>query len=159
VPYAFSPYHHIKNMSSDTYRLLTNMICSRFPSTPVHCQSDTAVLPNSIPLECTALFFDYVVVDGKRYHASHMVRCNMSSFVHILIPGPQPVDAYGELLEVFQFNQDFQHSGSLLRLACVRWFSAWTGEWESIWEDLCTSHTISDYSIWLLTIYVLQQSS
>jgi hypothetical protein len=159
LPYAFSPRHHTKTMLSDTYRLLADSICSRFPSTPVHCHSDNAVLPNSLPLERTAVFFDYVVVDGKRYHASHTMGCNRSSFVHVLIPGPHPVDAYGELLEIFQFNQDFQHTGSSLRMARVRWFNPWTGECENIWDDLYASHPTSKYIIWLLTIYVLQQST
>ena len=149
VPYAFSPCHHTKNMLSDTYRFLANTISSRLPSTPVHCRSDNPVLPNSLPLERTAVFFDYVVVDGKRYHASQTVRCNRSSFIHVLIPGPHPVDAYGELLEVFQFNQDFRHTGPSLRLAQVRWFSPWTGDRESIWDDLCAAHptrySFSDY--------------
>jgi hypothetical protein len=146
-------------MSLDTYHLLANMICSRFPSMPIHCRSDTAVLPNSIPLECTTLFFDYVVVNGKRYHASHVVGCNRSSFVHVLIPGPQPVDAYGELLEVFQFNQDFRQSGSLLWLAHIQWFSAWTREQESIWEDLCISHLPTQYSVHLLTLCPVAKQS
>lgn len=149
VPYAFSPRHHTKNMSSDTYRFVANTICSRFPSTPVHCRSDNPVHPNSLPLERTAVFFDYVVVDGKRYHASRTVGCNRSSFVHVLIPGPCPVDAYGELLEVFQFNQDFRHIGSSIQLAHVRWFRPWTEERECIWDDLCASHpshySFSDY--------------
>ena len=65
VPYAFSLHYHTRHMSLDTYHLLANTICSRFPSTPIHCRSDNPVFPNSLPLECTALFFDYVVVDGK----------------------------------------------------------------------------------------------
>ena len=159
VPYAFSPRHHIENMSSDTYCLLANMICSRFPSTPVHCRSDNVVLPNSIPLEHTALFFDYVVVDGKQYHASCTIGCNRSSFVHVLIPGPHPINAYGELLEVFQFNQDFCQSSSSLWLARMRWFSAWTGERESIWEDLCISHLPTQYSVSLLTLRLVVKQS
>jgi len=122
VPYTFSPHHHTRHMSSDTYRLLANTICSRFPSTPVHCHSDNPVFPNSLPFECTALFFDYVVVNSKRYDASHTVGSNRSSFMHILIPEPSPVSAYGELLEVFQLNQDFRHTRSSLQLAHVQWF-------------------------------------
>jgi hypothetical protein len=122
VPYAFSLHYHTRHMSLDTYHLLANTICSRFPSTPVHCHLDNPVFPNSLPLECTALFFDYVVVNGKQYHASHTVRSNRLSFVHILIPGPSPVGAYRELLKVFQLNQDFQHTSSSLWLAHMWWF-------------------------------------
>jgi hypothetical protein len=65
VPYAFSPHHHTRHMSLDMYRLLANTICFRFPSTPVHCHSDNPVFPDSLPLKHTALFFNYIVVDGK----------------------------------------------------------------------------------------------
>ena len=156
VPYAFSPHHHTRHMSSDTYRLLANTICSRFPSTPIHCRSDNLVFPNSLPLERTALFFDYIVVDSKRYHASRTVRSNRLSFVHVLIPGPSPVGAYRELLEVFQLNQDFRHTGSSLRLAHMRWFRPWTGERESIWDDLCILNLPTECSVHLLTIYASQ---
>jgi hypothetical protein len=159
VPYAFSPHHHTRHMSSDTYRLLANTICSRFPSTPIHCCSDNPVFPNSLPLERTALFFDYIVVNSKQYHASHTVGSNRSSFVHVLIPGPSPVGTYGELLEVFQLNQDFRHTGSSLRLARMRWFRPWTGEHESIWDDLCVSNLPTECSVRLLTIYASQRSS
>lgn len=91
-------------MSSDTYRLLADTICLRFPSTPVHHRSDRAVLPNSLPLDHAATFFKYLIVDGKQYYTSRKVGWNKSSFVHIFIPGPSPMDAYGEILEVFQFD-------------------------------------------------------
>jgi hypothetical protein len=103
----FSLHHHTRHMSSDTYCLLANTICSRFPSTPVHCCSANLVLPNSLPLERMALFFNYIVVNGKQYHASRTIRSNRSSFMHVLIPGLSPVDTYREILKVFQFNQDF----------------------------------------------------
>jgi hypothetical protein len=156
VPYTFSPHHYTRHMSSDMYHLLANTICSRFPLTPIHCHLDNLVFPNSLPLERTALFFDYIVVDGKRYHASHTVRSNRLSFVHVLIPGPSSVGAYGELLEVFQLNQDFRHTGSSLWLAHVRWFRLWTGEHESIWNDLCVSNLPTKCSVHLLTIYASQ---
>ena len=123
-------------MSSDTYRILADTIRFKYPRTPVHCRSDRAVIRNSLPLERTATFFKYVVVDGKRYYASRTVGSNKSSFVHVIIPGPSPINAYGEILEIFQFNQDFRQTGSPLWLARVRWFKPWAGEREKIWDDL-----------------------
>jgi len=94
-------------MSSDTYRLLAKTICCCFLSTPVHHHSDWAVNPHGVPLNCTATFFEYVIVDGKRYYASRTVGWSKSSFIHIMIPGPTTIDAHGEVLEIIQFDQDF----------------------------------------------------
>src|SRR6266576_1864279 len=98
-------------MSSETYRLLAHTICVRYPATPVHCRSVHAVTPNSLPLDHTAIFFEYVVVDGKRFYASLTVGWNKSSLVHVIIPGPFPVDAYGEVLKILQIDQDFRNMG------------------------------------------------
>ena len=87
-------------MSSDTYQLLAETICHCFPSTPVHCRSDWAVNPHSVLLDHTATFFEYVIVDGKRYYTSHMVGWSKLSFVHIMIPGPTAINAHGEVLEI-----------------------------------------------------------
>jgi hypothetical protein len=112
--YSFSPRHHTGNMSSDTYRLVAEMINGRFPLTPVHCRSDWPRHCNSLPLDRTAMFFKYVVLEGKRYHASCTVGTNKSSFTHIVIPGSSPINAYGEILEIFQVNQQtLQHDHRL----------------------------------------------
>lgn len=134
IPYALSPRRQLQNMLSDTYRLLANEICLRYPLTPVHCRSDAIVASNSLPLDRKAIFFDYVVVNGKRYYASWTVGWNKSSFVRVLIPGSSPVTAYGELLEIFQFSQDFGQTECPLWLAWVRWLTPWNGDCDSIWD-------------------------
>jgi hypothetical protein len=136
VPYALSPRRQIRNMSSDTYRLLAHTISDRFPSRPIHCRSDRAVTPSSIPLEITTTFFEYVVVNGKRFHASRTVGWNKSSLVRAVIPGPIPKDAHGEVLEILQINQDFQNTGCPLWFARMRWFKPWYGERDQIWDNL-----------------------
>ena len=128
VPYALSPRHQTRSMSSETYRLLVHLICLRFPTTPVHCRSDHIVTPNSLLLDHTVIFFDYVVVEGKRFYASRMVGWNWSSLIRILIPGPLPIDAYGEVLEILQIGQDFRNVGYPLWLARMRWFKWWSQE-------------------------------
>ncbi len=91
-------------MSSDTYRLLAETICHCFPSTPVHHHLDWAVNPHSVLLNHTATFFEYVIVDGKRYYASCTVGWSKSSFIHVVIPGPTMIDAHREVLEIIQFD-------------------------------------------------------
>lgn len=123
-------------MPSDTYRLVVETICSRFPLTPVHCRSDRPLYSNSLPLERSAIFFEYVVVDGKRYHASRTVGTNKSSFAHVVIPGPSPVNTYGEILEIIQVNQQLHQGNRPLWFVRMRWFKAWAGEREQLWDDL-----------------------
>ena len=131
-----SPRRQIRIMSSETYRLLAYTICIRYPATPVHCQSDRAVVPNSLPLSHTATFFEYIVVNGKRFYASRTVGWNKSSLVHVVIPGPAPKEAYGEVLEILQVDQDVRNTGNPLWFVRVRWFKSWCGERDLIWDKL-----------------------
>lgn len=125
-------------MSSDTYRLLARTICLQFPLTPVHCRYDAPIVPHSIPLDHMAIFFDYVVIRGKRYNASHTTGSNNSSFVHVLIPRTDtaPIHAYGEVLEIFQYTQNFRGVGSPMWFVRMQWFVPWTGECEDVWKTL-----------------------
>ena len=82
------------------------------------------------------MFFEYVIVKGKRYHASRTVGANKSSFAHVAIPGPSPANAYGEILDIIQVNPQFQQGGRPLRFVRMRWFKAWSGEREQLWDDL-----------------------
>ena len=134
VRFGLSPRHQNRAMPSDTYRLLAGTISLCFPSTPVHPRSERAFNPQSMPLDRNATFFEYVVVDGKRYYASRTVGWCKSSFVHVVIPGPTAINAHGEVLELFQFDQDFRQTGTPLWFARVRWFKPWTGERESTWD-------------------------
>jgi hypothetical protein len=136
MSYGLSPRRHTENMSTDMYRLLAEIISHRFPLTPVHCRSVRSALPHSLPLERTATFFEYVIIEGKRYHASRTVGTNKSSFAHVLIPGPSLVNAYGEILEIFQVNQPLQQKDRPLWFVQMRWFKPWSGEREEIWDDL-----------------------
>jgi hypothetical protein len=123
-------------MCSDTYRMLAQTICFRFPLNPVHCQYEWPLIPHSLPLNPDAIFFEYVIVNGKRYYASRTVGFNKSSFVHVIIPGTIPVHVYGEILEIFQVTQQFRAGGQSLWFARMRWFTAWKGERDDIWDDL-----------------------
>src|SRR6266852_5186289 len=136
VSYGLSPRRQIRKMSSETYRLLVHTICKRYPTTPVHCRSDHTIFPNSLPLEHTAIFFEYVVVSGKRFYASRTVGWNKSSLVHVIIPGPLPKDAYGEVLKILQIDQDFRKTGHPLWFTRMHWFKPWHGERDSIWDTL-----------------------
>lgn len=123
-------------MSSDTYRYLADTISSRFPHAPVHCRADRLVPHDSVPLNRSAMFFEYVVVDSKRYYASLTVGSNRSSLVHICVPGSDPVDGYGEILEIFQVTQEFRQLVHPLRFGRVRWFKTWLGERDVLWDEL-----------------------
>ncbi|KIJ06688.1 hypothetical protein PAXINDRAFT_158658 [Paxillus involutus ATCC 200175] len=94
---------------------------------------------HSLPLNHEATFFDYVVIGGKRYHASRTAGMNNSSLVHVTIPqrsGQGVINAYGEILELFRFDQDIHHQGESLYFARMRWFKRWDGERETIWDTL-----------------------
>lgn len=118
------------------YRYLADTISRRFPQTPVHCRADRVVAHNSVPLDRSAVFFEYVVMDGKHYYASLMVGWNRSSLVHIRIPAAAPNDVYGEILDIFEVSQNFRKIGHSMWFARVHWFKAWKGEHDVLWDEL-----------------------
>jgi hypothetical protein len=136
IPYALSPRRQPQYLSSDTYRLLAKEICLWYPLTPIHCCSDAAVTSNSLPLDRKAIFFEYIIVNGKCYYASQTVGWNKSSFVQVVILGSSSSTAYGEVLEIFQFSQDFGQIDCPLWLAQVCWLMPWEGECDSLWVNL-----------------------
>jgi hypothetical protein len=125
-------------MSTDTYRLLAQTLCFRFPLTPVHCRMDRPLVAHSLPLHRQAIFFEYVILDGKRYYASRTVGSNHSSFVHAIIPceGQAPRHVYGEILEIFQFMQNFRGQEAPMWFARMRWFKPWRSESINPWDNL-----------------------
>ncbi len=116
--------------------ILIDGVPYRYPATPVHCRSERPLTSNSLPLHHSATFFEYVVIDGKRFYASRTVGWNKSSFVHVVIPGTSPQDAYAEVLEILQIDQDFRNAGHPLWLAQVRWLKPWRRECDQIWDKM-----------------------
>ncbi|KAF8131089.1 hypothetical protein EV363DRAFT_1166042 [Boletus edulis] len=134
--YQLSPRHHTKALPSNSYRFLAQTLCFRFPKTPVHCRHQIPLVPNSTP-SYNATFFDYVIVNGKRYYASRTVGSNRSSLVHVIIPGTPPTHAFGEVLEIFQIDQPLDNNQACsLWFVHTRWFMSWRGDLDSVWADL-----------------------
>ncbi|KAF8431526.1 hypothetical protein L210DRAFT_3415850, partial [Boletus edulis BED1] len=135
--YQLSPRHHTKALPSDSYRFLVQTLCFRFPKTPVHCRHQIPLVPNSTPLSYNATFFNYVIVNGKHYYASHTIGSNRSSLVHVIIPGTPPTHVFGEVLEIFQIDQPLDNNQARsLWFAHTRWFMSWRGDLDSVWADL-----------------------
>ncbi|KAG2351109.1 hypothetical protein BDR07DRAFT_1502581, partial [Suillus spraguei] len=138
--YALSPRHQKTSMTTDTYRLLAQTLCFRYPLAPVYCLCDR-----------TAIFFDYVVIKGKRYYASRTVRSNRSSFVHVVIPADNPIHLYGEVLEIFQVDQSWRRHVQSLWFAHVRWFKPWQGDAGVVWVKFTESVSVR---LWTLGEYL-----
>ena len=79
--------------SLETYLLLACALNACFPLSPVHCQHKRPASLHSVPLNLKGIFYDYVVIDGKRFHASRAVSTQRSSLVHVRIPGQVTVHA------------------------------------------------------------------
>ncbi|KAL4071542.1 hypothetical protein V8B97DRAFT_2023703 [Scleroderma yunnanense] len=92
-------------------------------------KAHSEAVSHSITLDCTAMFFDYVIVDGKKYHASHAMGSRNLSLVCVVIlwkDGQPPVNTFGEILEIFRFDQDIQYQGQLMYFVHI----------EHIWDTL-----------------------
>ena len=139
VKYGLSPCQHVKTLCSETYKLLADTINLCTPETLVHCHNYRPLAAHSIPLDRNATFFDYVIVDGRKYHASRTTGSRNSSLVHIVIPnksGGPAINAYGEILEIFCFDQDIHYAGESMFFIRMCWFRHWEGEKEDIWYTL-----------------------
>ncbi|KIN93403.1 hypothetical protein M404DRAFT_171305 [Pisolithus tinctorius Marx 270] len=89
-----------------------------------------------VPLNHKGLFYDYVIIEGKRIHASKAIGTRSSSLVHVMIPGQLPIHIYGEILEIFQVNQHLLDGKHSLWLAQMRWFKPYEGNRVTIWDEL-----------------------
>ncbi|KAG1721106.1 hypothetical protein EDB19DRAFT_1835661 [Suillus lakei] len=117
----------------------------------VHCCGDVPLIQNSTPLNHEATFYEYVIVNGRRYHASRTVGSNSSSLVRVTIPGAVPVTAFGELLEIFQFEC---RSGHSVWFGRIRWFKPWCGTRNKVWNDFASV----DICLWELGEYTNQDT-
>ncbi|KZT18076.1 hypothetical protein NEOLEDRAFT_1081034 [Neolentinus lepideus HHB14362 ss-1] len=90
----------------------------------------------SIPLEDSAIFYDYVVLNGKRYHASEATGMHRTSMVEVDLKRDNGSirTEYGELLEIFEYDQ--KTLGGPIWLGRIRWFVPWTGARDPVWSTL-----------------------
>ena|SRR5271170_1154617 len=135
--YQFSSRCEDRLMTTNMYRQLAKTLSSWNPGMPYHCQSDRPTNPNSVPLDQTATFYDFVILNGSRFYSSHAVSSNRASLVEVNLVDPNSNQTFlrcGELLEIFRFDQG--QRGSPVWLGQMRWFREWKGEHESVWDDL-----------------------
>lgn len=146
-------------MLSVTYCLLAYTLCLCYPATPIHCHSDYALTSNSLLLENMAMFFKYIIINGKQFYTFLTVGSNRSSLVHVVIPGLFPTDIYGKVLEILQIDQDFQNKGYLLWLTCMQWFKPWYGECRELMAYFissadCSIHTANSSSAIFMALFL-----
>ncbi|KAG1723042.1 hypothetical protein EDB19DRAFT_1916289 [Suillus lakei] len=100
---------------------------------------DLPLVAHSLPLNRQAIFFEYVILGGKRYYASRTVGSNCSSFIHAIIPSAlhPPRHAYGE---------DTIPCCGLRELAGLK---PWRCESTNPWDDFSTV----DVRLWELGEY------
>ena len=124
-------------MSQETYHKLAWTLSIKYPDFPVHCQSQRPLNPQSVPLDQKATFYDYVVINGKRYYASSAVGSRQASLVEINVNGntiPPATLKCGELLEILQVDNLLSRNGHPIWLGRMRWFKEWTLPWEAVWD-------------------------
>ncbi|KAH9924357.1 hypothetical protein B0H21DRAFT_712451, partial [Amylocystis lapponica] len=140
--------HEIKKFSSETYRILLRFLQQRYPDWHLHSMLGKAHFADSQPMHNIGVFFDYVVVGGKRYYASGKTGTRHSSYVEVYssFASSNP-STCGELLEVFQFQQN--PTMQPLWYGRIRWFKPWNGPREDIW----TYFTRLDVRLWYLEEY------
>ncbi|RXW14412.1 hypothetical protein EST38_g11447 [Candolleomyces aberdarensis] len=104
VIYAFSPRFETRRLDSALYYRLLNYLSTVFPSENLRSWNEADPLPGSVPLVSEALFFDYVIIQGRRYHASHRAGNAKNSMVEVFVS--QMGNTWiGELQDIIQIEQ------------------------------------------------------
>jgi hypothetical protein len=131
-PFAPSPRQETKSMSIETYHQLACALAFWYPETHLHCQGKHPIHPDSLLLDQSAIFFDYIIFNGSRYYASRSVGSNRASLVDVMLPTEETRS--GEILELLQVQVN--NMSNLIWVAHMRWFRPWDGPRERIWDDL-----------------------
>ncbi|KAI6041804.1 hypothetical protein EDC04DRAFT_2892688 [Pisolithus marmoratus] len=151
--YGLSPRRQLKALLHETYKALAHTLSLQTPDTPVHCQNHRPAAAHSVTLDRMATFFEYVIIGRKRYHASWSLGSRNSLLIHVVLPQQNrpAIDAYGEILEVFHFNQDIHYQGQSMYFVRMRWFRRWDREKEAVWETFGNSVGVH---LWELDKYI-----
>ncbi|KAI0046240.1 hypothetical protein FA95DRAFT_1405115 [Auriscalpium vulgare] len=128
LSYSLSARYEERPLASRTYHLLVHQLNNIFPNTHFHPRTEIPRHPSSLPLPVDATFFDYVVLNGQRYHASpNLDTATARSLVQVqyhMLSGDTRLEC-GELLEIFRY--DHGPNRQPLWFGHVRWFVPWRG--------------------------------
>jgi hypothetical protein len=137
ISYSLSPRSTERSMSSEIYHLLLREFTILFPDQHYHNRMHQPHNQNSIPLSNKAIFFDYVIVNGHRYHASNGVDSgvNAQSLIHVEVQADTDFRRVqcGELLDIIQFSGG--PTKDPLWFGRICWFKTWTGPCPRIWDE------------------------
>ena len=135
--FALSPRWEVRKMSSETYALLVDQLNIMFADEQMHFYARTQArpTPRSIAVDFNAQFYDYVVLNGRRYHASASSNTPAQSLVEVHVPALNGITRkeYGELVEILQYNQ--LPGQRQVWLGRVRWFTRWEGQLPPSWQS------------------------
>lgn len=138
VSFVLSLWYQTRNTSFMTYCLLACILNKRYPVTPVYCWSDHFAIPNSLPLDHTAIFFEYVIINSKWFFASQTVRWNKLSLILYmwLFQGPFSKMCMVKYSRYYRFIRSFIIQGihcSLFRCDGSSHGRKWEGMWDNLW--------------------------
>ncbi|KZV76257.1 hypothetical protein PENSPDRAFT_476384 [Peniophora sp. CONT] len=135
--FALSSRWEMRSMPSETYRLLVDQLNIMFAQDGLrfHSRRQALPTPQSIAVEIDARFYDYVVLDGRRFHASSHANTPAQSLVEVHVPALNGVvrKEYGELVEILQYDQ--LPGGRCIWLGHIRWFTRWEGQLPPSWQS------------------------
>lgn len=120
-------------MDSELYMSLLKYFNAVYPQWHVHSYLARPQHADSTPLTDTVILFDYVTMRGQRFYSSSFSGVRSSALAEVQVPW-LPTSACGEILEIFQFQQNI--SQPVLWLARMRWFKPWSGDCEAVWTQL-----------------------
>lgn len=124
-------------MSSETYSLLVDQLNIMFTSDGMSFYSriQARPTPQSIAVELNARFYDYVILNGRRFHASSNANTPALSLVEVHVPSLNGDlrKEYGELVEILAYDQ--LPGQRQVWLGRVRWFSRWEGQLPPSWQS------------------------
>ena len=143
IQHVFDPgglYLHLGSTPQTWYELSVSMsirIISHlhqcYPTLNLHQYTAPAPTPNSITLPSSCWDHHYVVVQSKRYVASHFVQNPQSSLIEADVEG---IQYCGELICILSFSENLGAGPHRIAMGVVKWFTTYTPRGTTIWDSL-----------------------
>jgi len=133
ITFAFSPRSETQICDGQLYNKLLTRLKSLFPQLSLRSILDLNPTSWSVPLQQSATFYDYAIVNQHRYYASNRTTSTSSSLVEVVVSETGRTWV-GELMDIIHINQS---NGYIFTLGHIRWFRPlYVDISQTIWEAL-----------------------
>jgi hypothetical protein len=108
IAYSLSPRFTSTQMTSEMYHLVLRYLSALYPAANLRSLNHPSPAPGSVPLPNAAWFFDYVVLQGRRYSSSSRTTNRANSMVQAFV-SDRGDTCVGELINIIHIEVNEDH--------------------------------------------------